>query len=458
MWVAMAKKGKEIDLGGFRLQLDPFILIRRVLMRQKKLLALVGVIGAVATLFAYKSTPKVYTSSSQIALRTESMQEDYVRKLVNRAMRDLNSQSELMLIVNELDLFPATRANLPYDISLRQIRRELRIDQSAGSVGVSFESKNPQEAQQVVAFVTERVMGKFANLLDSPYRRQLEALGRGIDDLEPKVLIARTRLFEFKAKHPDIAVMTPDFIREDSPLAGLQKDIERAELTLRQCYAGVTPTPVRRAPVAAGPACRRLDDLKREKGDLLAQFTPSHPSVIALDKELAKARAPCEEEQLRAEASVGGGIRPGMSQAECVEAAKARLAVLHREKVDVEKRGIKKPTLQREWAELTVEANALESQLRALRDRQAKALEDRLVGANEFQENFQLVDAARVPELPTKPVRNKFLSMGIAITLVIGLLLATARESLRQSFMDAAEFEEQTGLQVLAVLPDITQQ
>jgi uncharacterized protein involved in exopolysaccharide biosynthesis len=455
----MAKKGKEIDLGGVRVQVDPFILIRRVLMRQKLLVSVIGVVGAVLTVLAYKAEPKVYSSSATIAIRTESMPEDYVRKLINRAMRDMHANTERMLLINELDLFGSTRASLPYDIALRTLTGPdgLKVDQQQGSIGVSFFSKDPQQAQMVVAFATERVLGKLANLLDSPYRRQLEALSRGIEELEPKVQIARTNLFQFKAKHPEIAVVMPDLIREDSPLAGIQKDIERAELGLRACYAGVK-APVAAAPRARpeGPACQRVKELRRERADLLAQFTQNHPSVIAADQAIVKALPACKEEQARdSTAEAAPAPRAAMSQSECIEAAKDRIAGLYRDKADIEKQGIKKPELQRKWAELTVETNALEAQLRALQDRRAKASEDRLVGANEFQENFQLVDAPRVPELPTKPERNRFLMVGLGLTAFLGLGLALAREAFRQSFLDPAEFEEQTGVQVLAVLPEI---
>lgn len=463
MWGAMAKKGKEIDLGGLRLQVDPFILVQRVLMRQKLTLFLIAMIGGALTVYSYLNTPKVYQSYSSIAIRTESRSADYWRQLANRAMRDLNSGSELMLIINELDLFGSTRFGLPYDIALRRMRRELTIDRRTDSVSVRFESKNPKQAQLVVAFVTERVLGTFANLIDSPYRRQIEALDRGIVELQPKVQEARTKLFEFKAKHPTVAVRNPDFIiAPTSPMAGLQTEISRAERNLKRCYAGQTAAPVPRArkPRTDGPACRRLAELKRRKASLLAQYTANHPEVTRVSDMVAKQAIGCEREQveLGGGGSTTGGIKPGQSQGQCIAEAKARLAALHREKVDIEKKAIKKPRLQREWAELSVSVNQLESELRALNERRARSIQDRLVAANDFQENFQLVDSPRVPELPIKPDRNQFLLMGIAITAILGLLLTTIREALRQSFLDAQEFEEQTGLQVLAVLPDISDQ
>ncbi len=455
----MAKKGKEIDLGGVRLQVDPFILLQRVLMRQKLMLMVCGIIGGALTIYAYKTTPKVYSSNASIAIRTESRAEDYWRKLANRAMRDVNSNAELMLIINELDLFGATRTGMPYEMALRRIRRELKIDRSSGSVSVGFESKEPKQARDVVAFVTERVLNTFANLIDSPYRREIDALGRGIVELQPTVQVARTKLFEFKARHPSVAVRTPDFIAPSSPLGGVEGEIKVAERNLKRCYAGERAAPVAKPKkvVTNGPACRRLAELKRRKASLLAQYTASHPEVTRVSAQVAKQELGCEREQveLGGAATSGGGIKPGQTQGQCIEAAKARLAALHREKVDIEKKAIKKPKLQREWAELSVRVNQLESELRALQERRARAIQNRLVAANDFQENFQLVDPPRVPELPTKPERNQFLLVGILITAIIGLLLATIREAFRQTFLDPQEFEEQTGLQVLAVLPDI---
>src|SRR5687767_8973827 len=112
----MAKKSKEIEIGGLRIQVDPLILVRRILTRQKKLLALVAVIGGLLTIAFYLRTPKKYTSHGEIVIREEAFQEDYLRKLLNVVARYVGSDTEMMLIINELNLFAETRASLPYDI------------------------------------------------------------------------------------------------------------------------------------------------------------------------------------------------------------------------------------------------------------------------------------------------------------------------------------------------------
>src|SRR5262245_5521977 len=183
----MAKKSKEIEIGGLRIQIDPLILVRRILSRQKLLLAIVALIGGIATVGLYLRTPKKYTSSAEIVIRAEAFQEDYLRKLLNVVARFLGSDTEMMIIINELDLYANTRANLPYDIALREMRRELKIDRPGGSILISFQSKNPAEAQRVVAFVTERIMSKLADLKDSPFKQQLDAVRTGLNDVEPRL-------------------------------------------------------------------------------------------------------------------------------------------------------------------------------------------------------------------------------------------------------------------------------
>src|SRR5205823_1282582 len=114
-----------------------------------------------------------------------------------------------------------------------------------------------------------------------------------------------------------------------------------------------------------------------------------------------------------------------------------------------------KPKLQRRWSELSVEATTLETQMTALREGRARTMKERSIAANEFKDSFVLVDVPRVPELPSYPDRNQFLMFGAAVTFILAMFVAVARESLRQTFADARELEEQTGIPVLASLPHI---
>jgi uncharacterized protein involved in exopolysaccharide biosynthesis len=447
----MAKKGKEFDLGGFRVQIDPFILAKRVVMRQKLLLAAVGFIGGLITISMYKNAPKRFRSDATIAIRVDALDENYVRTLMNSAMANLNADAEMMLMVNELDLYPGQRMGQPYEMALRRLRGELGINRSTGSINISFMSVSPVESQRIVAFATERVLEKIRNLLDSPVVREMQALDQAIQELEPRAKAAQTQLFEFKAEHPEIAITTIEFIPQDSPLASIDRDLKRAEVNLKRCYAGQT---IVETPKALPAICLESNAAKKRVEQLLEEFTPNHPQVIAAKQEQANLQRKCDTAKGESSGG-GGGPKAGMSQTECIAAANAEIRKLHEDKAEIQKKAIKKPTLQRKWAELSVEASQLQSQLSALQDQRSKGEDKRKVIAGQFQENFTLVDPAMVPEVPSEPEIGKFATLGMAVTAIIGLILALSREALRQSFLSSEEFEEQTGLTVLAVLPDI---
>lgn len=449
----MAKKSKEIELGGLRIQIDPLILVRRILSRQKMLLAAIALIGGIITVGLYLRTPKKYTSSAEIVIRAEAFQEDYLRKLLNVVARYLGSDTEMMIIINELNLYASTRASLPYDLALRQMRKELKIDRPGGSIMISFESKNPAEAQRVVAFVTERIMSKLADLKDSPFKQQLDAVTTGLTDVEPRLNRAQLDLFEFKQMHPEIAIRTPEFMQGSigSPLAGIDDDIRRAESEMKRCYGGV-PEEAPRAKAKNTPGCRRLRELQKTREDVLGKVTPQHPEAIAIENEIKKTTAVCDRE---VDPAAEVAIKPGMSPEECATVVRTKISRFNEKKLELQKGASGKPKLERRWAELNLEASALDTEWTALKETYRKTVKERLIAANEFKDSFVLVDPPRIPELPSYPDRNQFMMMGIAITAFLGVAIAVAREALRQTFVDAREVEEQTGLPVLASLPSI---
>jgi uncharacterized protein involved in exopolysaccharide biosynthesis len=451
----MARKGKELALGSLRIQIDPVVLLTRVLFRQKLLLAIVAVIGGAATVVSYVRAPRKYSSRANILIRYESFDESYLQRLQNVAVGYIGSDLEMMTIINELDLYAKTRASQPYDMALRSIRKELVIKAQPRNIEVSFVSTSPTEAQRVAAFVTERVLGKMADLNEGPFNRELEAIISSIDDVEPKKRDAEQKLYEFGNTHPEIASRLADLaVTGASGGAGIDGEIRRAEADLAAARTGQVVASTARAPRAT-PELARLRELEIELDRVKARYTDDHPEVIAAQRKVADQKRRVQEEQ----ASLDGDVLPGQSPEDAkkgrVARAEGRLRELLERKVEADKAAIKKPTLQREFAELSLAASTYSSGLRDLFTRQEALRRERTLAARRFQENFQLVDAARVPEIPSEPNRNAMMGAGMAVTAVIGLLLAAIRESLRQTFVDASELEQQTGLQVFAVLPAI---
>ncbi len=452
----MARKGKEIAVGGLRIQVDPLVLAGRILMRQKMMLAIIAVVGGVATVGSYLRAKKVYESRSNVLIRYENFEDFYLQKLLNVAVGYLGSDLEMMIIINELNLYEKIRGRMPYEMALREIRRELGINSKTRNIEIKFKSTDPAQAQQVVAFVTERLLGKMAELNEAQFNRDLDSIQVSLRDVEPKKTAAETKLFAFANAHPEIAGRLADLMLPNSPSAGIDEEIRRAEAELAAAKAGKVLVPdTGGRPRTSGPEMQRLMQLQAELQEVKARYTDSHPEVVKKSREVNEQRQKAAAEQAGVPTdlpSAGSGEEAKKAR---ITKAQARLDDLLRQKVDVEKQSIKKPQLQREYAELSLAASTYQSELRELYSRRETTRRERTVAANRFQENFQLVDPARVPEIPTEPDRNKMMITGIGLTAVLGLLLAAIREAMRQVFVDATEFEEQTGLQVFAVLPNI---
>lgn len=67
--------------------------------------------------------------------------------------------------------------------------------------------------------------------------------------------------------------------------------------------------------------------------------------------------------------------------------------------------------------------------------------------------NVRIVDVAAVPEVPVKPQRLVLLALAGALGLLVGVLLAFVRNSLRVGLKDPAEIEQRAGLHVFATVP-----
>lgn len=452
----MARKGKEIAVGGLRIQVDPLVLVTRILMRQKLLLTIVAILGGIGTVGSYLRAKKVYESRSNVLIRYENFEDFYLQKLLNVAVGYLGSDLEMMIIINELDLYAKTRAKMPYEMALRDIRRELGINSKTRNIEIRFKSTDPVLAQRVVAFVTERLLSKMAELNEAQFNRDLDSIQLSLRDLEPKKRMAETKLYEFGNAHPEIADRLAGLMA-NSPSAGIEEEIRRAEAELTAARTGrIAPLDQGPRPRTTGPEMAKLHEMEVELQRLKAQYTDTHPDVLNMSRLVAEQRRKATAE------SAGMPDTSAASAASGEEARKARIARAEErlkslivQKVELDKQSIKKPQLQREYAELSLAASTYQSEIRDLYGRRESTRRERTLAANRFQENFQLVDPARVPEIPSEPDRNKMMMIGIGITAILGLALAAVREALRQTFVDATEFEEQTGLQVFAVLPNI---
>lgn len=451
----MAKKGKEFEFAGVRVQIDPLILARRLITRQIPLLVAVALIGGAITAFSYKSAERRYLSKSSVLIRYEAYDETYLGKILNVAASYFGSDAEMIIILNELNLFESMRASRPYELAIGRLRDELIVRTSEQRIEVGYKSNMPRLAQRVVAFTTERLLNKMAELNEAPFNRELDAVESSLGDVEPRLKKAEQQLFEFKNRHPRIASELTILDGADSPSSLVDAAIREAERELAAARSGVV---LKRKDITVSntAAARKLVELQKLLIAAKTTYTENHPKVLRLEKDVLDQERVVRQERAAAQGDVPVGNSPAARKARTL-AAQEKLRRLLKQKARDEASLIKRPELQQKWQKLSLQVSTLNSEVRELLGRRNEVRRERVLAANNFHGNFRLVDPATVPEVPVEPEIKKFAGMGMAATAAIGIVLALAREAFRQTFVNANELEESTGLQVFAVLPNITE-
>ncbi len=462
-------KGEHVEIAGLTVQLDPMVVISRILMRQKLLFVFTFVAGLVLTAEAYLHTTKKYESQSQILIRYEKFQDETLQKAINLFFGFLGSDPELSVLLNELDLYPEIRAEKAYEEAIKKLRGQLKIQVVVQNITISFISPSPEQAQRVVAFTAERLLDKVGDLTEAPYTTKLAGVEDALAEVQARKRVADAALNAFRAKNPDIVLSMSEY---GAAMVGKEKDadeaIKQAESELRAARATGTgkKTPAEtKAPAEKIPpppetdASARLDSLRAKLAKLSDQLTPNHPDILQLKAELPAAEATVKREHdayyaaYRARHPVAAPVDPEKSKEARVSAAQSKLKEMITKKVQSAGAAIKKPLLQREWQDLSVTASVLGAEQRTLIEDKERILHDRRAAMTEFQQNFELLDRARLPEVPVEPDKKKFVGIGLFMSLALAVLMTGTREALRQTYVSASEFEEQVDMPVFAVLP-----
>jgi len=444
----MAKKGKVFEFIGVRFQLDPLIIARRILTRQVPLLATIALIGGVSTIVSYKRAKRIFESRAGIAIRSADFNENRLDKDLNLAANFLASDAEMVLILNELDLYADARRTKPYEKSIQNFRDELVLNTDVGRIEIAYRSENARQAKRVVEFVTERVMSALSQVFEAPFTAEIDVIQRSLQVIEPKLKGAEERLFAFKNKHPRISSELTVLDGVDSPVSAIDIAIRRAEKELAAAKSG-KPLPRSQRRGGRNPALKRA---KQQLALAKQTYTANHPNVVNLQREVRQLEAKVNSPG-GSQANAGGGVTA--RRAIAVANAKARLKSLLKKRSTEAAKLIQKPKLQQEWQSLSLKVQTLNSEVRELLERRAEVVQNQRLAQSNFYENFQLVDPAMMPKTPVEPKIQKFGGIGMFLTAALGILLALLLEGLRQTIVNSQELEEATGIAVLSSLPAI---
>ncbi len=207
----------------------------------------------------------------------------------------------------------------------------------------------------------------------------------------------------------------------------------------------------------------KLDDLKLSEADLETRYTPKHPELIKIRKQIA------EVEKAIAADPKKKHTGPSETYIKYVE-LKSELDAI-RQRIDSYRKQEKEftaslasvssqieatPQHERVIEDMKREYDVGEKQFHALLDKQLDAKLAEGLATSESGIAFAVIEPASLPAAPYSPQRIRLVLMGLAAGLAMGFALTFVLEQNDTTFGTVDEFQAFTTLPVLGVIPNIT--
>ncbi|HYP05190.1 MAG TPA: GNVR domain-containing protein [Bryobacteraceae bacterium] len=459
--------------------------------------------------------PNTYVSQATIRVVPSQVPESYVPSNVNSQMsqrinsmyQTISSRATLTNMITQYNLYPRDRSRKPLEDVVEQMRRDINIgpvaplgerDKQVSAFRIAFSYENRSVAHKVTADLVSRFISENArerttsSVLTTQFLKdQADSAKKELESIEGKLTSFRTtsagRLPEqaqqnlvqmqmlenrisnlnqamtrvgqdkmlieadlraLKNQRESIVPTTENAVQrqKNEKLTALDNDIMRIEATLsslRQRYTEVHPD-VKRVVGQLAVAKKMRDAVVEEEEVASAKQTPATSRRV--DPMIERERQRLDAMIERLQAQLKGKDEDAKNYSTDIASAERQIKMLQGriESTPVSQQQYQDIVRDYEVAKLKYdELNKKRSQSQIAED-----LERRQQG-----ETLELLDPASLPTDPTEPKRPMIIGAGLGLGLVIGLMLAGAREAKDTSLKNLKDVRAYTQLTILGSVP-----
>ncbi|HGG59462.1 MAG TPA: hypothetical protein ENK26_06030 [Gammaproteobacteria bacterium] len=534
---------------------DYIAIIKR---RKKPFFLVTGLVLALAVGLAM-TLPPVYRSSSLVLMEQakasnllENAFSEQADQSVEYLVRSVTRDETLLRLVNEFNLFPPGAGKSPDDdqvIAARIDKAEKAINVKAVNpeiintrtqwnqkmnrmaFEISFEyPRDPVIAQKVTEKLVRMFMAENFEKRKQETEETTAFLKEQKEKLEAKVNEVEAKLEQFKKEHvgalPDqIKILQNERERTERELLTLEQQISAVRSTAFQLQgqlAGTDPyiyedrTLIRneegeRVLSATG----RLQTLQQKYHSLISKYSPSHPAVRKVRKEiislggsvedieaspltsdeleiarteLAEARQKYSENhptvvrlekkvaRLEKQSALGkrksnpkefnslkrvnpafSSLKAGIARSQAELDSLLERQKLLREKLDdYAKRMELGPSVEREYNALIRDRDDNLSEIRAIKKKLAAAERAEALEMQQKGDRFEVLEKAELPRRPVKPNRPAIVLLGALLSVGLGFAVVMVLESMDETVTSRRALISITGAQPIGTIPMIT--
>jgi polysaccharide chain length determinant protein (PEP-CTERM system associated) len=430
--------------------------------------------------------PPQYVSQTLVIVEQQKVPENYVKPVVTEdlnarlaSMREqILSRSRLEPIIERFSLFSG--ANIQMDDRVDATRKAIQITPIASGANkmpgfyVSFRAQNARIAQQVCSEITSLFLSESLHAREQSAEGTTAFLAQQVADAKRALDEQDAKLADFQRKYlgklpgqeqsnlNTLQALTTQLDAATQSINRMQQDETFMQALISQQTADSQHEDT--TGLTAETEQAKLKTLIAQKKELDALYTPDHPDVVALSRKITDLQN--EIAQNSAQHSPGNtavGPRPESPQLQKVRAqlrsVQQSIAAQKQEQARIaqqigayQARIEASPMVEQEFKQITRDH---ETALQFYNNLLAKTNESSMATDLERRqqgEQFQVLDAANLPDAPVFPNPYLFAAGGFILGLTVGMGIATALEYRDTSLQTESDIWTFTKLPTLATI------
>ncbi len=500
---------------------------------------LLGVVVALVWPPTYRSSATILIKEQEIPVElVRSTVTSYATQRIQTISQRVMTRNNLMQIIEKYNLYVEERKQKTSEQVLEEMRQDINLDMISSDVvdprtgrpgtatiafTLSFQGSNPSSTQKVAGELTSLFLAENLKTRKEKASETYVFLTDETDKLSEKITEIENKLADFKEQHsnslPEMSAMNLSMLsRVENELVQVEADLrsnKEKRFYLESQLAQINPlTNMRSATgVSILDPVSRLKALEAEYVSMTAKYSPQHPDVIKIKREIEGLKQQVGEsvdytekaKELSAKKSELGTVQKKygdshpdvvklkkvisrlekdlksassnlekdimqeqpdnpayisiLTQLKTVKSAiqsvKERRSQLKKKLAELEKRIANTPVVEKEYQKLNRERSNALARYQDIKSRQMEAEIGQQMEKESKGESFILIDPAQFPERPIKPNRIAIGFMAFILAIVCGTGLAVLQEMLDSSIRGTRSITNMLTSPPLAVIPFI---
>ncbi len=494
------------------------------------LIFIIGLITALALPPTYRSAATILIEEQQIPSElVQSTVTSYAAQRIQTISQRVMTRQNLTEIMDRFDLYADDRKRYTTEEILATMREDIKLDMISAQVvdprtgrptaatiafSLAFHGENPQKVQRVANELTTLYLQENIRSRTLRADETYNFLADEAERLTVQIAELEKRLAEFKSRHADTLPELQPLLRQQADRTELElsdisnqiRSLEERRFYLQGQLGQIEP---HGSDIALSPSAR-LKALRTEYISLVARYSPDHPDVKRVKREitgleretgqvessselleqldglrteLASARERYSEEHpdvlrlTRAitgveEAIASADTNPGNAperapdnpayvnlQAQLnavdnqINSLTSKRANVEARRTELEERLATIPQVEAEYRTLNRNLANATTKYQEMSAKLMQAQVGRQLESESRGERFTLIEPAVLPEEPIKPNRPAIVFLGLVLALGAGLGYAAVAESLDSSVRGVKGIMNAVQAAPLAVIP-----